>query len=402
MRLGVVRGLLAGAALVTATACAGGGASGSDALIVVSVPTSTQQWVARFAERGAQLAADELNRAGGVEYGGRKHKVVIQVLDNGGSPQQAASIARTAVARRAVALITDGTGAEAVAAVSGPASLPVFVVFEGGEGFIDPDRRPTLFRLAPANTPMATRLSDYVSEKQPTVALLTDDSAYGRDGRAALQVAFRRNELALAADVVVPASATDLAPAVSRARGSGADTLVVWARASVVAEAVRAARASGWGVALYTGPSGEDPLVRQRLASHPEWLDGLTFVSFRITSETGPEPFARYRKAYVAKYGEDRLGVGDVLVPPDWSMFSYDATRLIAAALKRGGASGAALLRALDDTVITGANGDERGYSPSDREGVVPDDMYFGRFKDMRFAPVTDDVLSTNLPLVPQ
>lgn len=393
---------LAAAALLAATGCAGGGSSGSDALVVVSVPTSAEQWVARFAERGARLAADQLNAKGGIEYGGRRHKVVVQVLDNGASPQQAASVARTAVARRAVALITDGTGAEAVAAVSGPAALPVFVVFEGGQGFIDPDRRPTLFRLAPANKPMATRLADYISEKRPTVALLTDDSSYGRDGRESLQAAFQRDELPLAADVVVPATATDLAPAVARARRSGADTLVVWARAAVVAETVRAARSTGWAAALYTGPSGEDPLVRQRLASHPEWVDGLTFVSFRVTSETGPAPFAAYRKAYVAKYGEDKLGVGDVLVPPDWSMFSFDATKLIAAALKRAGAPGSALMRALDDTVITGANGDERGYSPSDREGVVPDDMYFGRFKDLRYAPVTDDLLSTNLPEVPQ
>ncbi|MDQ1687413.1 MAG: branched-chain amino acid transport system substrate-binding protein [Frankiaceae bacterium] len=395
--------LLTAAALTASlAACARTPGSGGEALIVVSAPLSSQQWVARFAERGAQLAADQLNAGGGIEYGGSRHKVVVQVLDNGASPQQAASVARTAVARRAVALITDGTGAQAVAAVTGPAQLPVFVVFEGGQGFIDPAKRPTLFRLAPANKPMATRLADYISEKQPKVALITDDSSYGRDGRSSLQAAFIRDELPLAADVPVSASADDLSTAVNKARRSGADTLVVWARAALVAEAIRAARASGWDAAIYSSPSGEDPLVRQRLAEHPDWVDGFTFVSFRVTSETGPEPFAKYRAAYVKKYGEDKLGVGDVLVPPDWSMFSYDATKLLAAALHKAGAPGQALMRALDDTVITGANGDERGYSPSDREGVVPDDMYFGRFKDMRYAPVTDDVLSTSLPLVPQ
>jgi hypothetical protein len=57
----------------------------------------------------------------------------------------------------------------------------------------------------------------------------------------------------------------------------------------------------------------------------------------------------------------------------------------------------------MDSTVVTGANGDERGYGPGDREGVSPDDMYFGRFgPDLRFAPVGDDVLSTGLPPVPQ
>jgi hypothetical protein len=67
-----------------------------------------------------------------------------------------------------------------------------------------------------------------------------------------------------------------------------------------------------------------------------------------------------------------------------------------------GGKLGAPLMEAMQKTVVTGANGDERGFGVDDREGVSPDDMYFGTFKDMRFAPVTDDILSTNLPSVSQ
>jgi len=160
-------------------------------------------------------------------------------------------------------------------------------------------------------------------------------------------------------------------------------------------------------VPVYSGPTGEDPLVRQRLADHPEWLDGLTFVSFRITSETGPAPFAAYRTAYEKAFGVDRVGVSaggrPVVSPPDWSTYSYDSVKLVSAALTTaGGRLGAPLLAALQRTVITGANGDERGFGPEDREGVSPDDMYFGRFASMRFAPVTDDILSTGLPAVSQ
>ncbi len=75
----------------------------------------------------------------------------------------------------------------------------------------------------------------------------------------------------------------------------------------------------------------------------------------------------------------------------------------MAAALKgSGGKGGQPLMDALQSTVITGANGDERGFGPGDREGVSPDDMYFARFQAMRFTPVRDDVLSTNLPVVGQ
>ena len=59
--------------------------------------------------------------------------------------------------------------------------------------------------------------------------------------------------------------------------------------------------------------AAREPRARQRLADHPEWVDGLVFVSFRITSEVGPEPFAAYRAAYERAYGVERVGVGDLV-----------------------------------------------------------------------------------------
>lgn len=371
-------------------------ADGDDLLVVVSAPLTASPWIGEFVQRGAELAAAELNEDGGVDG----QEVVLEVLDHAGSPQRAVANARTAVDRGAAALITDGTGAVAVAEVTDPVPLPVFVVFEGGASIVDPEERPTLFRLAPANAPMSRRLADYVSEKADKVALLADTSSYGREGADATRAALARNEVQLVADVALPEN--DVAAQVLQARRAGAELLVVWARATGVAAVLRAARGSGWDVPVYAGPTGEDPLVRQRLADRPEWVDGLTFVSFRITSEVGPEPFAAYREAYEERFGAEEVGVEaggrPVVQPPDWSTYSYDAVKLLAAAVEAGGP----VMDALNSTVITGANGDERGFGPTDREGVSPDDMYFGRFADMRFSPVDDDILSTNLPDVPQ
>jgi ABC-type branched-subunit amino acid transport system substrate-binding protein len=383
----LVAALLALPACSAASGSGDPGGAGGTALVVVSAPLTGEPWVGRNVERGARLAAAQ---SGGT--------VRVEVLDNAASPQRAVAQARRAVAEGAAALVTDGVGAAAVGAVTDPARLPVFVVFEGGGSFIDPSAHPTLFRLAPADKPMTRRLADYLSEKAHTVAVVSDDSSYGTEGAAAVTTALLRNKVAVPARVAVPQDSSDVAAQVLRARRSGAQALVVWARATTVAAVVRAARASGWAVPVYTGPTGEDPLVRQRLADHPEWVDGLTFVSFRITSEVGPAPFAAFRKAYEAEYGVERVGVGDVVQPPDWPMYAYDAVKLVQAARAKGGP----LLAALDSTVITGANGDERGFGPEDREGVSPDDMYFARFAGQRFAPVHDDLLSTDLPPVPQ
>ena len=403
----MIRRLLVVLLVLGAAGCQGGSGGNAptkgEVLVVVSAPLTAQPWIGRFAERGAKLAAQQLNATGGAD--GRK--VVVEVLDNGGSPQQAVKNARTAVAKHALALINDCVGAIATADVTDPASLPVFIVFEGGASLVDAKDRPTLFRMAPANKPMATRLSDYMSEKVKAAALLSDDSTFGREGAAQTRIAFKRNEIRLVADRTVPEGTSDVAAQVLEARRKDAKALVVWARASGLAAAVRAARSNGWDVPIYAGPTGEDPLVRQRLADHPEWVEGLTFVSFRITSETGPAPFAAYRTAYEKAFGVEKVGVkagGRVVVmPPDWSMYSYDSVKLIAAVLKNsGGRLGPPLMEAMQRTVITGANGDERGFGAEDREGVSPDDMYFGVFHDLRVASVKDDILSTNLPVVEQ
>ncbi|MDQ1747112.1 MAG: branched-chain amino acid transport system substrate-binding protein [Frankiaceae bacterium] len=404
------RSVLAAGVLATAAlgaGCSPSAKSGSDVEFVVSAPVSTSPWIARFERNGAELAASQLNAHGGITYGGAKHHVVVTVLDNAGSPQQVAAHARQAVSDHAAALIIDGVGAAAVADVTGPAGLPTFVVFDGGASIVDPVKRPTIFRLAPADKFMTLRLADYLAAKHPQVGIIVDDTSFGTDGLASLQSAFARDEIKVRSKSVVPSGSGDITGQVLAARSRGVTTLVVWAGAPVVAAAINAAGAAGWQVPIWTGPSGEDPLVRQRVGLHGSWLDNVGFVSFRITAEVGPKPFATFRKAYVAKFGEDKLGVTqnfkDVVQPPDWAMFSYDAVNLVADALNKAGATGPKLQAVLSGhDVITGANGDERGYGESSREGVSPDDMYFARFTGFVFAPVTDDLLSQNLPAVPQ
>lgn len=401
-----MRRVLAALALLVLPACQGGGGgpAGNDLAIVVSAPISTSPWVARSVVNGARLAVAELNEKG-VEIGGITRRFRLVELDHGDSVERALANARQAVADGAAALITDGVGAVAVAAVATPAHLPVFVTFEGGEDIVDENARPTLFRMAPANRPMTVRLADYVAERKPKAVFFTDDSGYGKAGEQDLLDAFERNKLPTPTLAEV-ATGHDPAAQVRMAEQIGPDLVVVWGRAPVVASVVTAIRSRGWDVPIYAAPTAADPLVRQQLAQHPEWLDGLSFVSFRITAEIGPEPFERFRRAYEAKFGPDRTGVTaggrEVVQPPDWPMYAYDATKLLAAALERADGLGEPLVRALNEVSVTGANGDERSYLPRNHEGVSPDDMYIARFADMRFAPVKDDILSGSLPTVPQ
>jgi ABC-type branched-subunit amino acid transport system substrate-binding protein len=394
------------ALLLAAVACSPKKSAAAPLKVFVSTSITKSPWVGQLTERGARLAVDEINDAGGVQFAGSRRRLGLEVLDHQNSPQTAQDQARRAAEAGAVAFITDGVGAAAVAAVTGPARLPTFVTFEGSRDLVDVVKRPTLFRLAPANKNMARRLADYLASHAHKVAVLYDDSGYGQEGGRDLTQALAGDQLDPVSRIEVPSDGGEPAAQVLQARRSGADTVIVWGGAPTVAAVVKAVHLARWDVPVYSSPTGEDPLVRQSLADHPGWVDGLTFVSFRITAEVGPAPYDAFRRAFEKRFGVERVGVRvgghDVVQPPDWSMYPYDAVRLLAAALAKASALGQPLIDQLNTVTVTGANGDERNFSERNHEGVSADDMYFARFHAMRFLPVTDDLLSRALPAVAQ
>jgi len=394
-------------ALCALAALLPGCGSQADAVpVYVSAPVSSQPWIARSITNGAKLAVADINAKGGVRVGKARKKLRLVVKDNGGSPANALSDARDAVAKHALALLTDGTGAASIASVTDPANLPVFICFDGGSRLIDPQRYPTLFRMAPADLTMASRLADYIANAKPKVGLITDDSDYGQQGRAAVTTALATDEVAVVSNQTVGQRAASVAPQVLAARRAGAQLLLVWASAADVAAVVTATHAAGWAVPVISGQTGEDPLVRQRLVEHPEWLKSLRFVSSRITAEVGPKPFEAFRAHYEAELGAEKVGVKqdgrDVLQPPDWQMYPYDSLTLAAEAMDEVGALGAPLMKAMNAATIVGANGDSRGYNAGYHEGISPSDMYFATFEGFQFVPVKDDPLSGSLPTVDQ
>jgi branched-chain amino acid transport system substrate-binding protein len=405
----VRRPLLALLGLLVLAGCGGTSApSQRTALtIVVNAPFSRTPYLGRTIENGARLAAGEVN-ANGIRIDGTTYELRITTMDTALSPARAVANMRRAVGQHAIAVVDEGTGIDASWRVANGAGLPVGVVFEGGRQIIDPVTRPNVFRIAPSDHGIAFRLAEYLVPKGLKLALLHDDSDYGAAGEHALTSAFSQNRSSVAIDETLPSDALDLGPQVLRARRAHATGLLVWGRPATIAAVLTAARSSGWNVPVFTPPAGSDPFVRQQLADHPSWIDGLTFASGRLTAEIGTGPFLTFQQKYEAAFGVDRVGVKTragrpVIVPPESAMYAYDFVNLIAAALlKAASIDSQKVTAALNEVTTEGANGDQRAFNKHNHEGVVDDDVYFARFHDMIYAPVKDDPLSRTLPALPQ
>ena len=404
------RGLVLVAGLLLAAGCGGKSSPGAAGRVVIAVdvPVTGSPYVAQTIRHGVELAANSVDAGGGIVVGSRNYRVAVKLYDNHLSARQAVEDTRRALDSNAVGIVTDGTGIDATWQLAERDHVPICITYDGGTGLVDPAKRPNVFRIAPTNHGIAFRYAEYLIPKGLKVGLLHDDSAYGQEGAADVGRAFSENPRSVAIRLTLPTGATDLSPQILRARRSGATALLVWAQPPTIAAALTAARSIGWEVPVYAPPTGADPFIRQQLADHPSWVDGLTFAAGRLTAEVGTAPFQSFESQYESAYGVDRVGVktssGKVVVqPPELAMYAYDFTRVLLAALTRAGSlDGSKVLAALNEVSTQGANGDERGFNRHNHEGVVDDDVYFARFHDMTYAPVKDDPLSSTLPVIAQ
>ena len=389
-----------------AAGCGGDDSGSAHTLtIAVNAPFSKTPYVGETIARGVELG---IAVAGPIDTKDGTVELRVKRLDNALSPRQAIANVRRAVADEAVAIVDEGTGVDGSWRIAGDAQIPICITYQGGMGLVDVEQRPNVFRIAPTDRGIAFRLAEYLIPKGLRVAILTDDSSYGDEGRTALEQSFGSNPEAVAIKLRLPADAPDLAPQVLRARRAGATALLVWARPTTIANVLTAARSRRWSIPIYTPPSGADPLVRQQLADQPRWVDGLTFASGRMTAELGPQAWQSFESLFVSRYGPDAIGVKtseglEVVQPPEYAMYAYDFVSVLAEGLRQAGTEDReALLAALNEVTVGGANGDERGFNLHNHEGVVDDDVYFARFEDMTFAPVKDDPLSSTLPAIKQ
>jgi ABC-type branched-subunit amino acid transport system substrate-binding protein len=401
--------LLAGLALLAA-GCGKGSANGAAGklVIAVDVPVTGSPYVAQTIRQGVELATSNLNGGGGVRVGSKSYLLEVKLYDNHLSARTAVENARRAIDAGAVTIVTDGTGVDATWQLAKRAGVSIAITHDGGTGLVDAEARPNVFRIAPTNHGIAFRYAEYLIPKKLKIGLLSDDSGYGREGAADNAHAFENNPASVALKLTLPAGQTDLTPQILRARRSGASALLVWGQPPTIASVLSASRSIGWDVPVYTPPTGSDPFIRQQLADHPEWVDGLTFAGGRLTAEVGTGPFTNFQSQYEATYGADKVGVensqGQVVVqPPEFAMYSDDFVHLLLAAITRAGSIDPdKVTAALNQVTTQGANGDERGFNEHNHEGVVDDDVYFARFHDMTYAPVQDDPHSATLPLIPQ
>lgn len=285
--------------------------------------------------RGAELALDEINAAGGAL--GRPLALVIR--DNEHKLDRGVAQTRELIEREGCVAILGSQGSFiglAVIDTIQELKVPWFGLAVGGVKIIENGRKPNyMFRVATNDREVAIFLVNYAHDKlgAKRLGILNEDTGWGVPAIDDLRAALKARNLEPVSVDKMKVGDADFTAQMLRAKDAGADTLLSYSNAVEMANALKAGNKMGykphvvgaWGLANNTFPSLAGPLS-----------DGvLVMQTFTFVENTRPKAQDLFKR-FVEKYN-----IKDpTQIPfPSFLGNSYDATHMIALAVKQAGST---------------------------------------------------------------
>lgn len=298
--------------------------------------------------RGAQLAVDEINAAGGIRTGGRSFRLMLVEVDDHGDASDAARVAVQLASQGVVAVVghlssAASTQAAPVYAEAGiaqvsPASSHPFLTRMGYE---------TVNRVVGNDRRQGEVMALYAANKlkSASVAVLSDDSEYGD----VLVRAFASTADLLGARVVfngaIPQGSPNVAAALATVKAVGPDAVYFGGTTEQAVQIAVALRGLGF----------KGPLLLGDGACEEDFIVGAAGSAANMHCTVGEPGVERLPQgqAFAARYRK-RFGAEPTVYAP----YAYDAVQVIAQAVRAaGGAEPQAVAEALRAVKLQGITG---------------------------------------------
>lgn len=307
---------------------------------------------------GAQLALDQINQAGGVL--GRP--VEAFYADNACKPDIGVPATKRLIEQQHVpviigALCTPVT--HAIEPVVQAAKIPLVIATSAGQDFVDASGvggNDYLFKTIPSEVDIARGLIRYLATKHiKSVAIAAETGGFPQANAVAFTKAAKDAGITVTDVETITPGSTDMAALLDKLKSGAPEELLIMPGSSTAAF-FKAYEASGWKVPV----SGRLDLGAAISAVSPAFIQagGLADVtSIAVFTPLIDKPGVRdFVASYEAHYG---------LVPTQRSFFVYEATLLVADAIRRAGADQPAPIeQALKTTTMPSLLGGT--YAPND------------------------------------
>jgi branched-chain amino acid transport system substrate-binding protein len=337
--------------------------------IILPMTGTTADYGADF-DRGATLAEEEINAAGGV--GG--HPIKLVHGDSKNSPKDGvAEFKRLVDIEQVPAVISTMTGVIVPQfPLSRETNTPMICV-----GAITPEIRkggPTVFSNYPLADDEEKEIAEYIVNKlgQKSAAIISENSSYGKTLSAIFIEEFKKLGGTILAEEVIEKGGRDFRSQITRIGAQTPAVTVVYAYYAEGGLIVRQAAELGVKTQFISHGSIQNqsfadiagPAADGFISGSPRWDDNAPEV-----------------KAFIARY-EKKFGKAPDLYGP----YFYDAVRLSAAAIEKGGYSKEGILKGLKELKdYPGVN----GRMSFDHGNVVLLPLRFVKFEGGKWVPIS-------------
>ncbi len=283
-----------------------------------------------FTTTAAQMAVDEANQAGGIEFGGKKHPVrLIPIeMELEGSPEQAvAAVQKLINQENVVAIVGPALSSEAIPAgqVAETAGIPLISSISSNPKTTQ--GRRFVFRMGFVDDFQGKVLASFARSKlsASTAAVLYDIAEPYSQGIAEIfKASFEKDGGKVVAFESFTTDTQDLTPQLSRIKLAAPDVLVLPNFTNPSKLAGQQARKLGITAPLI----GADGWYRQELRTLPEFEGAFMTTNWSkdLNNPTSLDFVARYEQAYHIE-------------PGDTVALTYDALKIIFAAIQFKGSA---------------------------------------------------------------
>jgi branched-chain amino acid transport system substrate-binding protein len=345
-------GLVAG--LLGAAACSPPGKSGSTGsgaksgpikMAVVDAQSGQLSSLGAWELKGAKLAVNEWNKAGGID--GRQ--IQLDVFDDQGDPTVGTNLARKIASEGYVAMI--GTAESAVTIAMAPTlqSAQIPNITSGQSTGLIAVKSPFLFLNGPTSTTYDETLAKYVVDTKgyKKIAMITNNGSFGKGEHNAFLKSLSTRGITPLTDQVVTTDQKDFSAALTAIRQKNPQVVFIGAEEVESGLIVKQARDLGITVPFAgSAPQGTPVYASTGGAAAVEG----TIVSSPYLGNDTSDAARKFAAAYKAAYGEEAELHGAK---------AYDGTSIVLTALKAShAATGKALADAIRATKYHGLLGD--------------------------------------------
>lgn len=288
--------------------------------------------VGKTGRQGAELAVEQINKAGGIDG----TKIVLKVLDAAGDVATGNNAFAKISAEKPVALLGPNYSAVALSLVPRleRAQLPML------SGALSPDLTssgsPWVFRVRSSDVLAAQNLVDFAVNnlKLTSIAVVNEESDYGQGGATAAIAALKAAGVDPVFTGSFAANANDLSSLVLNLKDSGAESVIYWGSQSPAALFAKQTKQLGFEGTILGSNAYTDSSVLDLAGAAANGI----YAVVNFVAEGDDPDLKAFVDSYKAKYGE---------APDSYAGSYFDAMNLLAAAMKEGGTTPKEIAEAL-------------------------------------------------------